>query len=255
MKKVIFYITSCIITMTGCSQTENSIKITGRNAFSLLEIQGEIKSVKEYTCSVEESSDVFKLNPILPIPIPVEWIFDSIGTIKNINHLNHENLNEIISHKFIKYDGNKEYWYEVQESDTILIKEIQLDDSLNMIHSVSYNYSGLITSKSDVRYTDKKIESTLINEYSKEKYKTVSYLNAYNRVDSIQVFLNEKLFTKIKNEYYNNELSKIISKYNNGIEKEIRYKYKYDDPGNWVERIMYEDNNLISITIREINYK
>lgn len=38
------------------------------------------------------------------------------------------------------------------------------------------------------------------------------------------------------------------------MEQELSFKYKYDGKGNWVERIMYENNNYVAATIREIHY-
>lgn len=256
MKYLILYFTFFISTLISCSQT-NRINDKKRDAFDVLQIKGEVNSVVEYMCSATDSLGEIKLKDTLQVPTPTEWGFDSTGGIKFQNFLNYKNLNNQISHKFIIYDHNKmkELWYEVRENDTLLVEEIQLNDSLKKIHSISYNYAGIITSKSSTKYTSKKEETTIINKYSKDQTKTVSFLNENGKIDSLEVFINGKLHTVIRNEYQNNELSKIVSKYADGLEKELLFKYNYDDTGNWVEKMMYENDNLVSVTIRKIHYK
>ncbi|HNS41667.1 MAG TPA: hypothetical protein PKN22_02820 [Taishania sp.] len=255
MKYLILYFTFFISTLISCSQTYK-IYDKKRSAFDLLQIKGEVNSVVEYTCSATDSLGKIKLKDTLQIPTPKEWVFDSTGSIKFQNLLNYKNLNNQISHKFIIYDHNKmkELWYEVRENDTLLVEKMQLNDSLKNIHSISYNYAGTVTSKSSTKYTSKKVETTITNKYSKDQTKTIGFLNENGKVDSLKVFINGKLHTEIRNEYQNNELSKIVSKNADGLEKELLFKYNYDDLGNWVEKIMYENGNLISVTIRKINY-
>lgn len=255
MKYLIFYSTFFISTLIACSQT-NKIINKKRSAFDLLEIKGDVKSVIEYVCSVTDSMGEIKLKDTLPIPTPTEWGFDSIGGIKFQNLLNHKNIKDQISNKFIISNNKlKEFWYEVKENDTLLVEEIQLNDSLKNVHSVRYDYSGIVTSKSSTKYTSKKVETTVTNKYSKDQTKTISFLNENGKIDSLKVFINGKLHTEIRNEYQNTELSKIISKYNDGLEKELLFKYKYDDMGNWVEKTMSENGNVVSITIRKIHYR
>lgn len=83
MKNIFLIIFSATI-FTGCSQTEN-VNYSGRTASDILQLNGNVRSVKEYVFTV--SSDSNSLEYVLPVPIPREWIFHTNGTIAYQNSL------------------------------------------------------------------------------------------------------------------------------------------------------------------------
>ncbi|NQU32835.1 MAG: hypothetical protein HQ521_06335 [Bacteroidetes bacterium] len=136
--------------------------------------------------------------------------------------------------------------YECNDNGNI-IKEIFLPfEKAGRYITYKYNNNGILVKKNDFGYRSKLIFCTI--------YK---YDDNGNMIENYRIDHFERLISKSTYSY--NEYGKIIEKcihtINGKFVSKDTYKFvEFDGMGNWLNRIMYVDDEPISLTKRVINY-
>jgi|SRR5690554_1154702 len=241
--------------------------------YAMYNENGNITEMRKYD-SPEKTLDKYVYN------------YDKKGNLIKENKYNSNEKLE--SKKIYKYD-DKLNLIELNKynSERILeSKEIyRYDYKENMVESNEYNSDGTLESKGIYEYNDKEnlTEGKLYYSNGKLYYEFIqkrsdkgnmvekNYWYSFDGASEINYILkyDEKCNLIESKMYHNKELEHTrVCKYdenNNQIEEnrydsfgkliEVqKYKYKYDDKGNWMEKIEYENDIPKKITEREIEY-
>jgi hypothetical protein len=229
---------------------------------------GEVKSVKEIRIRVEKLNDgLEKLDTIL---ISVKKYDDNGFLVRDSIKMND---NYFIGKHFYNSDG-------------LLIKEVGKMNIQQNETTVDYFYSGkkIIKTKGytkehkgdfDIEYfqiedyiykDDELIEcvqnSYLVNSKNKDTTITSGYTSKFDEnqlVIELDCNIIDSLFPEYKYQYFRNSDGLIIKeKSTNKIdntEKTFVYKYDYDEQGNWIGKSKFENDTIIELTKRIIEYK
>lgn len=92
--------------------------------------------------------------------------------------------------------------------------------------------------------------------YSKDKSRIIQNYNTNGKIDNGKVYSSNGSFNHNRNIEYNKygDMVEMIDHYKDSIHKEV-FQYIYDSKGNWVKRIMFQNDEPLKIVTREIEYK
>lgn len=252
--KTIFF--ALLLGLVSCTSKTNTIKLNDLNE---LQLKGKVKSVYEYSPGVskEKSSDLLL------------YIFDEQGLLT--------------FQKFASNDIKESYTYKVENekvssSKTFTKRKNKIKET-NSVYHYSKNQCVINTFRNDVlcEKTIKKYDNNnLISKYSyrydlKGKNPYLNYhikcqYNDKNQLIKYETYLwkygTKQEFLDWKDEYiYNGQESEpIIKKVSTFDEFPNKYKHyvfeysnKYDEKGNWIEKVCFDKNNR-SVTKRKVKY-
>jgi hypothetical protein len=133
------------------------------------------------------------------------------------------------------------------------------DNDGNAIESYRYNSTGVQESKKFYVH-DEKGNLLKVTTYNLLNDEITTSAHKYdengNRTEICEYKGNDSLTKRIVYRYNDNGLCSESQVYNaeNKLDKNITYKYRYDEKGNWIERVEYLNDKAVKITEREIEY-
>ena len=252
--KTVFY--ALLLSLVSCTSKTNTIKL---NDLDELQLKGKVKSVYEYTpsSSKDKSSD------------ELLYTFDEQGLLT--------------FQKFAFKDNKESYSYEFENDKVFSSKTFSKSNNKTKVTNSIYHYSnnkcviytyrnGILCDKTIKKYDN----NNLISKYSYRcdikgnnpylNYHIKCQYNDKNQLIKHETYLwkygTKKEFLDWKDEYiYNGKESEPIekkvstfdefpNKYNHYV---FEYSNKYDEKGNWIEKVCLYKNNR-SITKRKIMY-
>lgn len=258
MKNKLHYLFILVLLASSC-KTSNIIKVVNSQAKE--ELYGKINKVIE-----KRYSD-----------------FTNKKSLTNERHIfikNNKQIDRILEYRVFKnletgiLDLQKmgEIRYNYKRKKLIEIIEISSDEknkSINQNNSNIIRYSYLDDNASNYeafRHNNLDHKGTIVITNDYEMKETISYPNDdLKPVTYYKIFNKAFQLTKYTREYYyNNELkteNKSYSYLNNNISSvstaqyKISYEYKFDNRGNWINRIGKINGKIVELLKREISYK
>lgn len=241
-------------TPSDSSSTNSHIEEEGSNDWKNLKLKGQVKAVKE------------------------------------IKFLAVDNFSEIVKGEKVRHIYNKEYLfnldgYKIEENDyipdgTLANRIMYLYKQNKLIEFNEYDSQGLLFGTGKYEIGENGFPNKLNYKTSDGRYNwsesfmydnndniiEVSHFNAENVLESKEVYKYNTKGMLVESELHKD--NKLISKnkYTNdkegtnsalnysGDSSQYTYVYNYDSKGNWIKKIVFENNNPSGILIREIEY-
>lgn len=156
---------------------------------------------------------------------------------------------EILEVKYISYGKPMHYWCKYDDFGFIIEERYSEEEpsvyyrGKHSVTNYSYDNDGNVIKKE--YYTDK---------YDENINYTVNHLYHENRLCQTEISDNEGIVI-----YYYDTIKGIVTSEvledwsGNEIEKSA-FSYKYDERGNWIEQVRWENDKVVSTTKREIVY-
>jgi hypothetical protein len=233
---------------------------------------------------VRYSSEIYRQdNKVVSI---TDFIYDANGHLiqSNYFHGNHKmkvnttsykynELNQLIELKsviesgevfpeYFKYDelGNK--IYHVDLSSTSRKYKIWTFNTKNLLTEEKYLDSNWTSRTTFYMNSDNKIDSSSVEDFSKNVYTAESYIYLYKYDDAGQLI--EKIETTangkivLKRTYTNNShgdpVNEVVFFFESNKTYTISYEYIYDDNMNWISKITKINGDLFKIESNKITY-
>ncbi len=180
---------------------------------------------------------------------------DSIGKISGYIIHRFDQYNNLV--QFISYDKNDIV------IDSINYKNIKSDiiyDSFgNKTEEINYNIDGVKDGKQTYKYNKNQqlIEAISYNNDNRDIYKTTIKYHVNKNILETSLFTESPQFveteTIVKNGVeYTEETTWTTEEMT--LEMKITYTYKYDIKGNWIQKVVFENDLPLKIMEREIEY-
>ena len=236
-------------------------------------------SVTESSTSVDQDTDWHKLN-----------LKGNVKAVKEIKFLAVDEFSEIQNGEKIKHIYNKEILfnldgYKIEQNDyipdgTLANRIMYLHQQNKLVEYNEYDSQGIlfgtgkyeldedgIPKKLNYRTNDGRYNWSESYIYSDNgKITEVEHFNAENIMEAKEIYSYNDKGLLIESELYKD--NKLVSKntYKNdeegsntelnygGDSSVFTYMYNYDSRGNWVKKIVFENNNPSGILVREIEY-
>lgn len=160
----------------------------------------------------------------------------------------HNKKGEIIEKNQYNTDGSLRYKNKmIYDKKSNIIEENEYDSIGNLSKKwfKKYNKNGYII-EDRIFYPEYKNES--ISTYSYDLNDNLTELNFLDSNNEIIQKFTYKYDSK-RNVIEENEYDSVET-----LKNSVNYLYEYDNKGNWIKRIKYENNELINIYEREIDY-
>ncbi len=240
---------------------------------------GNNSTTESIVASNDETTDWHKLN-----------LKGSIKAIKEIKFLAVDNFSEIQNGEKIKHVYNKEILfnldgYRIEQNDyipdgTLANRIMYLHQQNKLVEYNEYDSQGMLFGtgkyeldgdgtpvKLNYKTNDGRYNWSETYKYNSQgKITEIEHFNAENVLTSKEVYkyndsgllIESELYKDkklvSKNTYKNNEDGSNIELTYSGDSSVYTYMYNYDAKGNWVKKIVFENNNPSGILIREIEY-
>lgn len=214
----------------------------------------------------------------------------NVKAIKEIKFLAVDNFSEIKNGEKIRHIYNKEMLfnldgYLIEENDyipdgTLANRTMFLYKNDKLIEYNEYDSQGMLFGTGKYELDEKGLPKTLVYKTNDGRYnwsKTfthdsngnvteVDLLNSTGVLESKEIYTynnqdllveselhkNQKLFSK--NTYKSDEGGSIVEMNYSGDSSTFTYIYNYDSKGNWIKKIVFENNVPSGILVREIEY-
>lgn len=172
--------------------------------------------------------------------------YNGDGSLSDKFTCKYDKKGNIIEYNWYRGDGSlsNKFTYKYDKKGNMIERNLNFYDTYGELSSspkdiFKYDEKGNMIER-NVYDADKKITNRHIWKYNKKGKKTE--MNSYKD----GVLIDTRKYDNYENEIYS---------YDTDYGGAITYKYKYDNQGNWIERIEYsENNNPYEITEREIEY-
>ncbi len=253
MIKQILLLGLAIITM-ACS--DNSQKLSFNDAKFIDIPYGKPHLIKEKICDLKEA--VEKLSLQKDCLFISEITFNQQGRVSQ-DKITNLNIKEMDFTTNYQYDDNNKLTSTVRyKNNELFEKSVVLKYSKNGLVTKQeyFNQQGKEITTFTAEYDNTNNLTDLIIYYSGETTNKFQRKTEYqgNKKLSTKEYNNDKLSTE-KYFEYNKEGFVSVEKIIKPEKSTLTIKYKYDDKGNWTEKVFYdEQGEPVKITEREITY-
>ncbi|WP_298239487.1 hypothetical protein [uncultured Algibacter sp.] len=246
-----------------------------KNNFNSIGLKGNVKSITEYSSPKShrnwDHKDVeyyFDKNGFIEKKVEYKFStyliskYDSINNIKETNRYD-ENDSLVFKSKF-KYENQKLKKIEVFEVQgevihTVVYDYMKSSDENTLINEKEYGLKGNLVSHSSILRNEKKEDLTWIEYNLLGEIKSTSDMT-YNDNGKVIKTIKRDSSNDIKwkwSKIYDSKNLEIERKlYNPSLKKEtIRIsEYEFDKQGNWITKLLIQNNDTLKIISRKIDY-